>query len=314
MISNGREQGVSTMGTFRLLVGLAFLGVLAAYLQLAAELTEGMQWGAVATLGLLAIVWVRTGGDMAPAPVGRASVATTMAPVERSIEERVAATEQPALDLPPPVVETSPMTLAERKRAKVEAARAAQAEAMAELAVVEAAVHGPLIEVEVEDIHVAEEFVVEVSADSVEDADIAVTVEQRRELHAQVRERIEARRRGRMAEIRAATTRMWEEAEEREDLVALLRQPNHGQHILEHPESPEPGRTYGAAFLRLDDDVVLKLRVPLDEGFQAAEEEEEALPPLPLPPLGDLPPLPALPVNPVEARSAALAALSPDKD
>jgi hypothetical protein len=107
---------------------------------------------------------------------------------------------------------------------------------------------------------------------------------------------------------------MWEEAEEREDLVALLRQPNHGQHILEHPESPEPGRTYGAAFLRLDDDVVLKLRVPLDEGFQAAEEEEEALPPLPLPPLGDLPPLPALPVNPVEARSAALAALSPDKD
>jgi len=302
------------MGTFRLLVGLGFLGVLAAYLQLAAELTEQLQWGAVATLGLLAVVWVRSGGTPAPTGAPRPTVTPPVASVEATASTSDTTPDAPAVDIPAPVVDTSTMTLAERKRAKVEAARAAQAEAMAEMAVAEEVLHGPVVEVEVEEVHVATEYVVEVSADSVEDADIAVTVEQRRELHAQVRERIEARRRGRMAEIRAATARMWEEAEEREDLVALLRQPDNGQHILEHPESPEPGRTYGATFLRLDEDVVLKLRVPLDEGFQAAEADEDEVPPLPLPPLGELPPLPPLPTNPVEARSAALAALAPDED
>ena len=85
--------------------------------------------------------------------------------------------------------------MAERKRRKVEAAKAAQAEALAAQEADDEEAHGPIIEVEVEEVHVAQEFVVEVTADSVEDADIAVTVEERRERHAAVRERIEARRR-----------------------------------------------------------------------------------------------------------------------
>lgn len=302
------------MGRFRMLVALAFGGVLATYLQLASQLTPELQWGAVATMGLLALVWVRTGGSTAPARATPSRPQVPAAGVEPVAESLGAEEVGAPASIPPPVVPEPSMSLADRKRAKVEAARAAQAEAMAEQEQAEDEAHGPIIEVQLEEVHVAEEFVVEVSADSVEDADIAVTVEQRRELHAQVRERIEARRRGRMAEIRAATARMWEEADERENLVALLREPDHGQHILEHPEAPEPGRPYGATFLRLDDDVVLKLRVPLDEGFHAAEDEEEnALPPLPLP-MGDLPPLPPPPGDAVEARSAALAALAPDED
>ncbi|MGB0725341.1 MAG: hypothetical protein ACPGQO_00995, partial [Candidatus Poseidoniaceae archaeon] len=222
-----------------------------------------------------------------------------------------------ASEAPAPVRVESPATMAERKRMKVEAAKAAQAEALAAQEAEAEEAHGPVIEVEVEEVHVAQEFVVEVTADSVEDADIAVTVEERRERHAAVRERIEARRRGRMAEIRAATVRMWEEAEAREDLVALLRTPNHGLHVYDLPEHPEPGRPYGATFVRLDEARVIKLRVPLDEGFSSTTNEPEPPPELPtlpapgeLPPLGDLPPLP----DPIEARSDALAALAPSDD
>ena len=222
------------------------------------------------------------------------------------------------VEAPEPVRETSTATMAERKRRKVEAAKAAQAEALAAQEADDEEAHGPIIEVEVEEVHVAQEFVVEVTADSVEDADIAVTVEERRERHAAVRERIEARRRGRMAEIRAATVRMWEEAEAREDLVALLRTPDHGLYVYDLPEHPEPGRPYGATFVRLDDARVIKLRVPLDEGFSSsATNDPEPLPELPplpapgeLPPLGVLPPLP----DPIEARSDALAALAPSDD
>ena len=304
------------MRTVRMLVGLLFLGVLASYLLLAGELVEEAQWGTVGALGVLGLAWVRLGGQPQPArTVEQAASAPVMA---ASAEATAEATVDVDPATPAPVRQESPATLAERKRMKVEAAKAAQAEALAAQEAEAEENHGPVIEVEVEEAHVAQEFVVEVTADSVEDADIAVTVEERRERHAAVRERIEARRRGRMAEIRAATVRMWEEAEAREDLVALLRTPDHGLHVLDVPEHPEPGRPYGASFVRLDGTRVIKLRVPLDEGFSSsATSEPEALPELPplplpgdLPPLGDLPP----PSDPIEARSDALAALAPSDD
>ena len=303
------------MRTIRMLVGLLFLGVLASYLLLAGELVEEAQWATVGALGVLGLAWVRLGGRP-KAPRATAQAAPTA--VARAAEADGVDIDAPPAEAPEPVREASASTMAERKRRKVEAAKAAQAEALAAQEADDEEAHGPIIEVEVEEVHVAQEFVVEVTADSVEDADIAVTVEERRERHAAVRERIEARRRGRMAEIRAATVRMWEEAEAREDLVALLRTPNHGLHVLDVPEHPEPGRPYGATFVRLDDARVVKLRVPLDEGYSSsATNEPESvpeLPPLPLP--GDLPPLGNLPppTNPIEARSDALAALAPSDD
>ena len=306
---------MSQMRTLRMLVGLLFLGVLASYLLLAGELVEEAQWGTVGALGVLGLAWVRLGGTPRPQAVASTQPVAAAAAVQGDAET---AEEVAMDDAPAPVRAESPATMAERKRMKVEAAKAAQAEALAAQEAEAEETHGPLIEVEIEEVHVAQEFVVEVTADSVEDADIAVTVEERRERHAAVRERIEARRRGRMAEIRAATVRMWEEAEAREDLVALLRTPDHGLYVYDLPEHPEPGRPYGATFVRLDETRVIKLRVPLDEGFSssAANEPEPIpqLPPLPLPdglpPLGDLPPLP----DPIEARSDALAALAPSDD
>ena len=303
------------MRTLRMLVGLLFLGLLASYLLLAGELVQEAQWGAVGALGVLGLAWVRLGGTPRPQAVAHPPQATAAAATPQPDPQAEA---DGAPETPEPVQAETPATMAERKRMKVEAAKAAQAEALAAQEAEAEGNHGPIIEVEIEEVHVAEEFVVEVTADSVEDADIAVTVEERRERHAAVRERIEARRRGRMAEIRAATVRMWEEAEAREDLVALLRTPNHGLQVHDLPEHPEPGRPYGATFVRLDEARVLKLRVPLDEGFSSsATKEPETLPELPplpapgeLPPLGDLPPLP----DPIEARSDALAALAPSDD
>ncbi|DAC34903.1 MAG TPA: hypothetical protein HA286_06020, partial [Candidatus Poseidoniaceae archaeon] len=116
------------MRTVRLLVGLLFLGVLASYLLLAGELVEEAQWGSVATLGVLGLAWVRLGGR--PKPV-RAPAQAAPTPIQDAAPEAVSETSEEALEAPAPVRQESPATLAERKRLKVEAAKAAQAEALA---------------------------------------------------------------------------------------------------------------------------------------------------------------------------------------
>ena len=116
------------------------------------------------------------------------------------------------------------------------------------------------VEVEIEDVYTADEYVVEVSPESVEDADIEVTVSNRRVQHQEIRERIEKRRRGQLAEIRASTVRMWEEHTAGEDLVAVLQDPNHGQTVLIEPENPKPGHVYGATFVRIDGTQILKFQ------------------------------------------------------
>ena len=173
------------------------------------------------------------------------------------------------------------------------------------------------VQVSVENVHQADEYVVEVSPESVEDADIELTVSNRRVQHQVIRERIEKRRRNQLAEIRASTVKMWEQHNEGEDIVGVLQNPDHGQNILEEPLKPQAGHVYGATFIRLDETSILKLRTPLDSGFEEVEKKAK-LPELPgidgmpLPPLPDgsmpLPPLP----NP--NASDALAALKMQMD
>ena len=205
-------------------------------------------------------------------------------------------------------------TLRERKLAKIAAAEAAQAAAEESE---EDLGDEPMIEVEIEDVHVADEFVVDVSPESVEDADIEVTVRDRRERHEAIRERIKRRRMGQMADIRASTARMWEEHASGEDLVALLQTPGHGHTVLVEPEHPAPGHVYGATFVRIDDARILKLRLPLDVGFESVGSSQPAQPELPVllgPDGKELPPLLApdgspLALPPLPAASSALDAL-----
>jgi hypothetical protein len=151
----------------------------------------------------------------------------------------------------------------------------------------------------VDEVHVAEEYVVDIDAESIEEADIEEFVDQRRDERAAIKRRIEERRRGQLAEIRANAAKMWAKQDDSEDLLSVLSKPGHGLTLLDEPEHVEPGHPYGATYVRIDDARILKLRIPLDDGFVAASEvEEEELLDLPPPPDGFPPPPGALPLPP----------------
>lgn len=293
------------MGFARTAVGLLFLSVLAFYLLTIGSLTEEAKWGFVAAMAVLAFLWVNLAPKPAPRQAPRPQAQAASQPVETPEPE----VEDEDEDLPAPVTADSldGATLRERKLAKIAAAQAAQEAALADES-------EDLVEVEIEDVHVADEYVVDVSPESVEDADIELTVNERRERHDAIRERIKRRRRGQMAEIRASTARMWEEHAGGEDLVALLQTPGHGHTVLEEPEHPPPGHVYGATFIRLDEARILKLRLPLDVGFESLQTPAPDVQKLIGPDGKELPPLlgpdgQPLALPPLPSASSALSAL-----
>ena len=141
-----------------------------------------------------------------------------------------------------------------------------------------------------ENVHVAEEFVAEIDAESMEEADIESFIDDRRDRHALIRRRIEARRREQLADIRSETAKIYQSADESEDLLSLIGTENHGHTIHEVTGEIPAGSPVGAVFARIDDNRLLKVRLPLDQGFIASAEPLPELPPLP--DLGDLPPPP----------------------
>ena len=143
-----------------------------------------------------------------------------------------------------------------------------------------------------ENVHVAEEYVAEIDAESMEEADIESFIDGRRDRHAQIRRRIEARRREQLADIRSETAKIYQSADESEDLLTLVGTENHGHTIHEISQDSPPGSPVGAVFVRIDESRLLKIRLPLDQGFIASAEPLPEFPPLP--DLGDLP-LPPLP-------------------
>jgi len=290
-------------------VAVMFLSVLGFYLSAVGELTDEAKWGSVALMGILAFGWINLG----TAPIKQTKPSQNLSPKlvqsEQLIEDELDDDED---DLPEAVVAGSldGATLRERKLAKIEAAAAAQAEAMADYD----GNDETEVMVELEDVHTADEYVVEVSPESVEDADIELTVNDRRKRHDEIRERIKRRRRGQMADIRASTAKMWEDHAAGEDLVALLQTAGHGHSVMVQPENPEPGHVYGATFVRIDEGRILKLRLPLDVGFESVVKAKPQLPELIGPDGKILPPLLGadgnpLPLPPLPAASSALSAL-----
>ena len=281
----------------RFLLILAIIGTLGFYLMQASQLNENAQWGVV---GLLLAEFI-----LLLFMPGANQVQTVRRPREtKSTSQSVTVEESgDSIDVPEPVTEASldGATLKERKMAKLKAKEETES-----VTSEDEEDDIPEVSVEVEEVHVAEQYVVEVDAQSIEDADIEDTVEERRERHSRIRERIEDRRRSQMAEIRASTAKMWESQDEGEDIIATLSQADHGLMMLEEPAKVEPGHPYGSTFIRIDESRVLRLRTPLDSGFHpiesAGETELPALgdlpPPLGLPGLDDLPPPPGLPLPP----------------
>ena len=289
------------MGFLRYTIALAFVGVLVFYLAMAGELAEQEQYAAIGVMLVLGFTFIFSGQPTFDLPDAR-QVRSKQPAVASETVASEPQDSQTVAEAPLP----DKMTLKERKAAKIRAAQEAQRAAMAVTSEVEE-VELPFVTVEA--VHVADEYVVEVSPESVEEADIQATVAERASRHDEIRQRIEARRRSQMADIRASSARMWEEHAVREDLVEILQKEGHGLAVLDEPAQPEAGHIYGATFIRIDDQRVLKYRSPLDSGFEAIITTEKVLEkdPTELTPLmgPDGNPLPL----PLPGPSGALAAL-----
>ena len=275
----------------RLVVLLLLIGDIFVFFMMQSEFDENGRWALVGSALLLAIIWVFLGDK----PNAGKTVQRT-----RTVSQESNPEVENSVEIPEVVTkdELDGASLRERKMAKV---MANQQEDDENQITVEPDDDLEEVTVSVEEVHVADEYVVEVSPQSIEDANIAAHILDKRERHDRIRARIEERRRDQMAEIRASTAKMWEDYSSGEDLVGLIQSEKHGHNILIEPANAEAGHVYGATLVRLDDSTILKLRVPLDSGYVAIENnitkdsalilppgvpspEELGLPPLPPPP------------------------------
>ena len=288
------------MKSSRLVVFTLLVAGIVTFFMMQTQLDDNSRWAFVGVILLLAIIWVYLG----EAPANKKPVARNLVSQQASAVD----SEEPSVDIPEVVVNDSMdgASLRERKMAKVAASR--QEEESNEI-VVEPDDDLEEIAVTVEEVHVADEFVVEVSPQSIEDANIAAHIQEKRDRHSRIRARIEERRRDQMAEIRASTAKMWEEHSSGEDLVGLIQSDDHGHNILVEPANAEAGHVYGASLVRIDESTILKMRVPLDTGFVAVEEDRTTTATLPLPVGLPSPEDLGLPLPPPPGASGALAAL-----
>ncbi|MGB0476040.1 MAG: hypothetical protein ACPICB_00175 [Candidatus Poseidoniaceae archaeon] len=299
------------MGFLRNTIALAFVATLLFYFVTVGQMEENQQWMTIGVMVALGLIFILSGSpnfELPAQPVIASNTAETT-----SVQEADASENE--VETPTATAPSKTMSLKERKAAKILAAQEAQRAAMAATNDEKEIPMDVLPIVEVETVHVADEYVVEVSPESVEEADIQATVKERASRHSEIRARIEARRRSQMADIRASTSRMWEENVVREDLVAILQNEGHGLAVLDEPLNPDPGHIYGATFIRIDDQRVLKYRSQLDSGFEAVGTNE----PAPEPALPALPPLIGpdgnpLPLPELPSPSGALAALKMEMD
>ena len=302
------------MGFLRNTIALAFVAILLFYFVLVGEMDENQQWITIGVMVVLGLIYILSGSPSFELPAQPIAASTPTAETSTASEGQSDSVQEEEI-IPTPV-SAKTISLKERKAAKILAAQEAQRAAMAATSGDKDEAMDALPIVEVETVHVADEYVVEVSPESVEEADIQVTVKERASRHGEIRARIEARRRSQMADIRASTSRMWEENVVREDIVGLLQNEGHGLTVLDQPLNPDPGHIYGATFIRIDDQRILKFRSQLDAGFEAVISDE----PTPDPSLSELPPLigpdgkilPLLPDLP--SPSGALAALKIEMD
>ena len=274
----------------RLIVLFLLLGDLVVFFSMQDKFDDNGRWALVGGALILAIMWVYLGDiSKATKPVQRT----------RQVQRESNTDSESDIDIPEVVTkdDMDGASLRERKMAKVMATQSEEEENMVS---VEPDDGLEEVTVSIEEVHVADEFVVEVSPQSIEDANIAAHINVKRERHDRIRARIEERRRDQMAEIRASTAKMWEEHSSGEDLVGLIQSENHGHDILIEPTTAEAGHVYGATLVRINDSTILKLRITLDSGYVAVEGGRGTGPDLPLLPQGlptpaelGLPPLPA---------------------
>ena len=166
----------------------------------------------------------------------------------------------------------------------------------------------------VEGTKLAKKLVITSDAQSEMESEIENFVDQRRSRQAEIRSTLERKRRMALAERRAAKARLWTEVEDGEDLATLLNDPNHGLTILEESEEYDDSKPLGVSYVRIDNNRILKLTIPLVVESKKKEigqtktdslvvdtdiQFPQGLPPMPPPPgLPPMPPPPGLPPIP----------------
>ena len=244
-------------------------------------------------------------------------------PAKVVVESEVKKEPKVEIDLPEPVLEVE--SASQRREGKIKRSRGKSPEpamplpappvAMPPPVVTDGDISAPApIPVITEDSNVAARYVAESNPQGDFEAEVEEFVGQRRAKRAEIRSRIERKRRMKMAERRAAKARMWSAVEDGEDLAELLKQPDHRMTVLDEPESPDSTKPQGVSYVRIDEERVLRLRIPLEvnprqvtrsttEEVVAMDDEVTPMPPPPgmppMPPPPGMPPMPP-PVNPDE--------------
>ena len=175
------------MGFLRTLCGLVAASAGIFYLTSASSLSDNGSWTLIGISFGATFAWVLLGGRGVKQGARIASAQT----IDTVAEPAMVETEEEAADIPPPVTSDENLdgvSLRERKMAKIKSAN--QQENDPDEEVEELVTVG----VTLENVHTADEYVVDVSPESVEDADIEMTVSNRRVKHQEIRQRNEKRR------------------------------------------------------------------------------------------------------------------------
>ena len=270
--------------------------------------------GGVVLLALVSLLMF-SGRSTVPRP---AKASSTKIVVESEVKKE----PKVEVDLPEPVLEVE--SASQRREGKIKRSRGKSPEPEMPLPAPPVAMPPPVVTddgdvsapmpVITEDSNVAARYVAESNPQGDFEAEVEEFVGQRRAKRAEIRSRIERKRRMKMAERRAAKARMWSAVEDGEDLAELLKQPDHGMTVLDEPESPDSTKPQGVSYVRIDEERVLRLRIPLEvnprQVTRSTTEEvvamDDELPPMPPPPgMPPMPPPPGMspmppPVNPDE--------------
>lgn len=141
----------------------------------------------------------------------------------------------------------------------------------------------------------AERYVAGSDPESIVEMEIDNFLSVKRQQKIEITERIRREKRIELSKRAADEAAKWTESEDSEDIGSLLREPDHGHEILIEPESPSSSAPQGISYVRIDQDRILKVRVPLDVPLgESSSEEDESDPqenPIP-PPMDGLPPPP----------------------
>ena len=149
------------------------------------------------------------------------------------------------------------------------------------------------------DIKIAMPYVASIDPQSEMESEIDIFISQKRLKREELKKKITIERRMELAKRKASKVSNWAEAEDGENISKLLKDPNHGLTILLESEEVDSTIPHGISYVRIDQQRILKVRIPLQIPNKNIEMVTPQLPELPVPPpLPELPGLPPLPTPP----------------